>query len=99
MTISVQSYHLLKTGDWRSSNKTRGWYGLGLISLTDRIQAIKILEFVNAATQRPKSDDIIYETKIKQKAIYGTHFVGSKAEEMNDIIKLLEKNIDKLINL
>ena len=29
-------------------------------------------------------------------AIYGTNYVGSKAEEMNDIIKLLEKNIDEI---
>ena len=26
-------------------------------------------------------------------AIYGTNYVGSKTEETNDIIKLLEKNI------
>ena len=28
--------------------------------------------------------------------IYGTNYVGSNAEEMNDIIKLLEKNIDEI---
>ena len=29
-------------------------------------------------------------------AIYGTNYVGSKAEETNDIIKLLEENIDEI---
>ena len=46
--------------------------GLGLINLTDRIQAIKILELLNAASQTPESDNIIYEIFIKQMAIYGT---------------------------
>ena len=64
--------------------------------MTERIQAVKVLEFLNAASQRPKSDNIIYEIGIKQMAIYGTNYVGSKAEETNDIIKLLEKNIDEI---
>ena len=29
-------------------------------------------------------------------AIYGTNYVGSKAEKTNDIIKLLEKNMDEI---
>ena len=77
-------------------SKTKEEGGLGLINLTERIQAIKILEFLNAASQRPESDNIIYEIGIKQMAIYGTNYVGSKAEETNDIIKLLEKNIDEI---
>ena len=54
------------------------------------------MELLNAASQRPESDNIIYEIGIKQMAIYGTNYVGSKAEETNDIIKLLEKNIDEI---
>ena len=77
-------------------SKTKEEGGLGLINLTERIQAIKILELHNAANQRPESDNIIYEIGIKQMAIYGTNYVGSKAEETNDIIKLLEKNIDEI---
>ena len=53
------------------------------------------MELLNAASQRPESDNIIYEIGIKQMAIYGTNYVGSKAEETNDI-KLLEKNIDEI---
>ena len=67
--------------------------------MTERLQAIKILELLNAASQRPESDNIIYEIGIKQITIYGTSYVGSKAEETNDIIKLLEKNIDEINNL
>ena len=77
-------------------SKTKEEGGLGLINLTERIQAIKLLEFLNAASQRHESDNIIYEIGIKQMAIYGTNYVGSKAEETNDIIKLLEKNIDEI---
>ena len=77
-------------------SKTQEEGGLGLINLTERIQAIKILELLNAANQRPESDNIIYEMGIKQMAIYGTNYVGSKAEETNDIIKLLEKNINEI---
>ena len=77
-------------------SKTKDEGGLGLINLTERLQAIKILELLNAASQRPESDNIIYEIGIKQMAIYGTNYVGSKAEETNDIIKLLEKNIDEI---
>ena len=29
-------------------------------------------------------------------AIYGTNYVGPKAEETNDIINLLEKNVDEI---
>ena len=76
--------------------KTKDEGGLGLINLTERLQAIKILELLNAASQRPESDNIIYEIGIKQMAIYGTNYVGSKAEETNDIIKLLEENIDEI---
>ena len=54
------------------------------------------MELLNAASQRPESDNIIYEVGIKQMAIYGTNYVGSKAEETNDIIKLLEENIDEI---
>ena len=64
--------------------------------MTERSQAIKILEFLSAASQRPESDNIIYEIGIKQMAIYGTNYVGSKAEETNDIIKLLEKIMDEI---
>ena len=70
--------------------------GLGLINLTERLQAIKILELLNAASQRPEIDNVIYEIGIKQMTIYGTSYLGSKAEETNDIIKLLEKNIDEI---
>ena len=49
--------------------------------MTERLQAIKILELLNAASQRPESDSIIYEIGIKQMSIYGTNYVGSKAEE------------------
>ena len=77
-------------------SKTKEEGGLGLINLTERIQAIKFLEFLNAASQRHESDNIIYEIGIKQMTIYGTNYVGSKAEETNDIIKLLEKNIDEI---
>ena len=77
-------------------SKTKDEGGLGLINLTERLQAIKILELLNAASQRPESDNIIYEIGIKQITIYGTSYVGSKAEETNDIIKLLEKNIDEI---
>ena len=77
-------------------SKTKEEGGLGLINLTERIQAIKILEFLNATSQRPENDNILYEIGIKQMAIYGTNYVGSKAEETNDIIKLLEKNIDEI---
>ena len=77
-------------------SKTKDEGGLGLINLTERLQAIKILELLNAASQRPESDNIIYEIGIKQTAIYGTNYVGSKAEETNDIIKLLEENIDEI---
>ena len=77
-------------------SKTKDEGGLGLINLTERLQAIKILELLNAASQRPESDNIIDEIGIKQMAIYGTNYVGSKAEETNDIIKLLEKNIDEI---
>ena len=82
-----------------SKTKEEGELALGLINLTERIQAIKILELHNAASQRPESDNIIYKIGIKQMAIYGTNYVGSKAEETNDIIKLLEKNIDEINNL
>ena len=54
------------------------------------------MELLNAASQGPESDNIIYEIGIKQMAIYGTNYVGSKAEETNDIIKLLEENIDEI---
>ena len=77
-------------------SKTKEEGGLGLINLTERIQDIKILELLNAASQRPENDNIIYEIGIKQMAIYVTNYVGSKAEETNDIIKLLEKNIDEI---
>ena len=79
-------------------SKTKDEGELGLINLTERLQAIKILELLNAANQRPESDNISYEIGIKQMAIYGTNYVGSKAEETvtNDIIKLLEKNIDEI---
>ena len=53
-------------------SKTKEEGGLGLINLTERIQAIKILELLNAANQRPESDNIIYEIGIKQMAIYET---------------------------
>ena len=46
--------------------------------LTERIQALKSLELLNAASQRPESDNILYEIGIKQMAIYGTNYVGSK---------------------
>ena len=42
------------------------------------------MEFLNAANQRPESDNKMYETGIKQNclmAIYGTNYVRSKAEE------------------
>ena len=77
-------------------SKTKDEGGLGLINLTERLQAIKILELLNAASQRPESDNIIYEIGIKQMAFYGANYVGSKAEETNDIIKLLEENIDEI---
>ena len=77
-------------------SKTKEEGGIGLINLTEIIQAIKNLELFNAASQRPESDNMIYEIGIKQMAIYGTNYVGSKAEETNDIIKLLEKNIDEI---
>ena len=64
-------------------SKTKDEGGLGLINLTERLQAIKILELLNAASQRPESDNIIYEIGIKQMTIYGTSYVGSKAEETN----------------
>ena len=64
--------------------------------MTERLQAVKILEVLNAASQRLESDNIIYEIGIKQMATYGTNYVGSKAEETNDIIKLLEKNINEI---
>ena len=47
--------------------------------MTDRIQATKILEFLKAASQRPESDNIIYEIGKKHKAIHGTNFVESKS--------------------
>ena len=77
-------------------SKTKDEGGLGLINLTERLQAINILELLNAASQRPESDNIIYEIGIKQMAIYGTNYVGSKSEETNDIIKLLEENINEI---
>ena len=73
--------------------------GLGLIHLPDRIQATKIRKFLNAASQRPKSDNIFSEIGTKQRAICGTNFVESKAEETNDTIKLLAKKLIKLMNL
>ena len=54
------------------------------------------MEFLNTASQKPESDNIIYEIGIKQKAIYGSNYVESQAEGTNDIIKLLEKNIDEI---
>ena len=59
-----------------SNTKDEG--GLGLINLTERLQAIKILELLNAASQKPESDNIIYEIGIKQMAIYGTNLCRVK---------------------
>ena len=67
-------------------SKTKDEGGLGLIILTEKLQA----------SQRPESDNIIYEIGIKQMAIFGTNYVGSKAEEIKDIINLLEKNVDEI---
>ena len=64
--------------------------------MTDRIQAIKLLEFLNAANQRPQSDTIIYDISIRQKAIYDLHFVVVTSRRNEDIIKLLAKNIDEI---
>ena len=50
-------------------SKTKGEGGLGLINLTERLQGIKILELLSAASQRPESDNIIYEIGIKQMAM------------------------------
>ena len=60
-----------------------------------QVTSPEILELLNAASQRPESDNIIYEIGIKQITIYGTSYVGSKAEEYRNIRCLLYESTQR----
>ena len=77
-----------------AKNKTEG--GLGLINLKERITTLKVQATIEAGTQSPESDNILYEVGFKQETIFGKSFSGPKKEipeqETYNIVKLIEKS-------
>ena len=70
--------------------------GLGLINITERLKTIQIKEFLEAATKKTETDNILYTVGTHDNLIYDQTFLGPKAENNTErekeIIKLL---IDK----
>ena len=59
-----------------SKDKNKG--GMGLINPTERIRCIKLMEYLNAKTQMPETDNLVYEVGTMQKLLYGTDFKRAK---------------------
>ena len=76
--------------------------GPDLINLKERIQAIKVKEMVEAGSQVPETDDLIYAVGTKQNLIYGKIFLGPKTEFVNrkdeKIIHHIEREKENLTN-
>ena len=75
---------------------------LDLINLKERITTLKAQAIIDAGTQSPESDNIIYEIGTKQKTIFRKSLSGPKQEipdkETHKIIKLIEKPKEEIDN-
>ena len=79
-----------------SKDKNKG--GIGLINPTERIRCIKLMEYLNAKTQMPETDNLVYEVGTMQKLLYGTDFKRAKSSERNPELLLLIWNLNKITN-
>ena len=71
---------------------------MGLINPTERIRCIKLMEYLNAKTQMPETDNLVYEVGTMQKLLYGTNFKRAKSSERNPELLLLIWNLNKITN-
>ena len=79
-----------------SKDKNKG--GMGLINPTERIRCIKLMEYLNAKTQMPEIDNLVYEVGTMQRLLYGTDFKRAKSAERNPELLLLIWNLNKITN-
>ena len=78
-----------------STSRDRG--GLGLINVKERIQAIQVLEYLQANQQLPEMDNVLFKVGLHQKTLYWTVVVkGANAHQTKEIINLLLKDINKV---
>ena len=71
---------------------------MGLINPTERIRCIKLMEYLNAKTQMPETDNLVYEVGTMQKLLHGTDFKRAKSSERNPELLLLIWNLNKITN-
>ena len=72
--------------------------GMALINPTERIRCIKLMEYLNAKTQMPETDNLVYEVGTMQKILYGNDFKRAKSSERNPELLLLIWNLNNITN-
>ena len=81
-----------------SKRKIEG--GLNLINLTEHINSLKIKQILEADTQIPETDNIIYTIGTKDKIIYDGKISGPKKEKnTEEEERLIKKIVDNEISL
>ena len=82
--------------------KQREEGGLNLINEKERIETIKAQLLLETEHQTPESDNLIYNSGIKQIKIFAKTFQGLKRltpnQDMKDILDNLEPNIEQIRN-